>query len=111
MSCELLHWLEEFYARHCDGDWEHSYGFKIDNIDNPGWMIEFDLADTKLSLVEFPDVNEQRSELDWVICQKRDDKFIASGGPRNLRELLTRFREWVEANAPPSGSPWIEYNA
>ena len=93
---------------HCDGDWEHAYGFKIENVDNPGWMITFDLADTKLSLCAFDEVNEQRSELDWVICKKKDAQFVGYGGPQNLQELLSRFRAWAEAHHMPGQSVWIE---
>jgi hypothetical protein len=39
--------LEEWYAARCDGDWEHSWGVKIDTLDNPGWTISINLNDTR----------------------------------------------------------------
>ncbi|RRJ95187.1 hypothetical protein Ga0100231_013590 [Opitutaceae bacterium TAV4] len=41
--------LSEWYASQCDGDWEHSYGFKISTLDNPGVAIEIDLFGTRHS--------------------------------------------------------------
>jgi len=29
--------IQDWYRRQCDGDWEHSYGVKIETLDNPGW--------------------------------------------------------------------------
>lgn len=37
-----------WYVRECDDDWEHSYGVKIDTLDNPGWTIAIDLRETSL---------------------------------------------------------------
>lgn len=42
----LIQELERWYIEQCNGDWEHEFGIKIDTLDNPGWMIKIDLADT-----------------------------------------------------------------
>jgi len=104
---DVIAWLQQFYLLHCDGDWEHSYGFSIENIDNPGWLVKFDLADTKLSVAAFSAVDEQRSEFDWVMCSKEADRFVGSGGALNLSEILSIFRQWAEANLKPGESPWL----
>ena len=39
-----LQLLQEWYVAQCDGDWEHSYGVKIDTLDNPGWSLKVDLV-------------------------------------------------------------------
>ena len=39
--------LEEWYARQCNGDWEHHYGVRVETIDNPGWRVRIDLAETR----------------------------------------------------------------
>ena len=31
---DLLIWLQNWNQNHCDGDWEHLYGVKIDTLDN-----------------------------------------------------------------------------
>jgi len=40
--------LQKWYFAQCDGDWEHSYGVRIDTVDNPGWTLEIDLVGTNL---------------------------------------------------------------
>jgi hypothetical protein len=106
-SRDILDWLQYFYSRHCDKDWEHSYGFRIDNVDNPGWLVEFDLNDTKLSGFDFKEYNIQRSEIDWIICKKKENKFVGYGGVFNLKEILKVFREWADNSIAPNESVWL----
>jgi hypothetical protein len=101
-----LEWLQRFFGRLCDGDWEHAYGFRIENLDNPGWYLDFDLADTKLAQAVFVEIKEDRSQTDWIMCRKVGDKFDAAGGVYNLNELLGIFRTWVDRHLPPGESPW-----
>lgn len=37
----LLRW----YDAHCDGEWEHRYGFRIETADNPGLIVTLDVAE------------------------------------------------------------------
>lgn len=34
-----VNFLEKFYRRHCNDEWEHLYGITIQTSDNPGWLI------------------------------------------------------------------------
>ena len=43
-----LTWLQSWFLEQCDGEWEHSYGVRVDTLDNPGWSLEIDLAGTAL---------------------------------------------------------------
>lgn len=91
--------LQEWYLSMCNDDWEHTYGVSITNIDNPGWAVKVDLADTYLYDVEFPTVKIQReNEDDWVFCSVKDGQFDACGGPKNLKEILIIFLNWAELN-------------
>ncbi|RYE05864.1 MAG: hypothetical protein EOP33_01210 [Rickettsiaceae bacterium] len=40
----LLTWLENFYLSCCDGDWEHSYGYRIVSTQT-GWVAAFSVED------------------------------------------------------------------
>jgi hypothetical protein len=31
-----LEFIVAWFARHCDGDWEHDLGIRIATLDNPG---------------------------------------------------------------------------
>ena len=99
-----LAWLQTYYQSLCDGEWERQYGFKIENVGNPGWLVEFDLIYTEMEDFHFDAVRIERSETDWVFCDIRDKVFQGSCGATNLVELLAIFRNWVEANALPRSS-------
>jgi hypothetical protein len=95
MSDEL-EWLQEWYIAQCNEDWEHSYGIRIDTLDNPGWRVEIDLSDTSLSEAIAEGVLVERSEHDWIYCEIKDEKFRGSAGPRGLREIISVFRSYVQ---------------
>ncbi|MFT5930929.1 MAG: hypothetical protein ACI93G_000001, partial [Hyphomonas sp.] len=40
--------MPRWYQSQCDGDWEHSFGLKIESLDNPGWSVHVDLEGTSL---------------------------------------------------------------
>ena len=41
-------WIQEWFFSQCNDVWEHSYGIKIDTLDNPGWSVLVDLHGTEL---------------------------------------------------------------
>ena len=45
----MIDWLQSWYEKQCNSDWEHNYGIKIETLDNPGWSITVDLVDTNWS--------------------------------------------------------------
>lgn len=87
--------LQSWYQDHCDGDWEHQQGIKIETLDNPGWSVEIDLAGTEHSKVSFTPIREDRSDDDWVDCRVEKTKFLGRGGPGNLEEVLACFLSWL----------------
>lgn len=101
-------WLQEFFLRLCDGDWEHGEGFKIESLDNPGWWVEFSLEDTKLLAKNFERVRIERSTTDWLDYWLEGSKFRGTCGPGNLDELLAAFRAWVDRNLSACESPWAD---
>ena len=90
-----LSWLQQWYEDQCDGDWEHEWGVRIATLDNPGWWVRVDLAETPLTGRTYARTHVRRSESDWVMTQVSDDVFQASCGPLNLAEALRLFREWA----------------
>jgi Immunity protein 53 len=46
--------LQRWYLSHCNGDWEHTYGVTMENIDNPGWTLTVQLAETTVQDAEIP---------------------------------------------------------
>lgn len=92
--------LQSWYLQQCNGDWEHESGIRIETIDNPGWFLRVDLEGTSSSRADFNPIQVQRTELDWVQCRVRAQRFEGFGGPSNLEELILVFLDWVEATHP-----------
>lgn len=91
-----LSWLQAWYASQCNGDWEHSYGVTIETLDNPGWRLTVDLADTALTGRGFVRKELHRSEHDWLTAWVDEDRFEAACGPLNLGEAIHEFRVFAE---------------
>ena len=89
--------LSSWYSLQCDGDWEHTYGIKIETLDNPGWSVKIDLTDTALAEEPF---QEHQSEYDhdvrWVRCWKVGAEFRAACGPEQLEVAIQVFLAWAE---------------
>ena len=83
--------LQAWYRAQCDGDWEHSYGVKIETLDNPGWLVTIDLTDTPWERLSQPREVIRRSDADWVQSEVVEGKFIGCGGVGNLGEVLELF--------------------
>ncbi|MES2582083.1 MAG: immunity 53 family protein [Pseudomonadota bacterium] len=101
---DVLTRLQQWYFANCDGDWEHTYGVHIENIDNPGWLLAVQLTHTYLEAVAFSEVKVQRaSENDWLQCRVEDREFKGACGPLNLEELLSVFLKWADENIGSAG--------
>lgn len=101
----LFERLQDWYKLHCDGDWEHTYGIKIETMDNLGWYISVDLTGTLLEEVEFLPVligtSESKDEF-WVDCKKEDEIFIGMGSADSLEKLISVFLDWADDNSDAS---------
>lgn len=95
---ETLHRLQQWYHHHCNGDWEHQSGIKIDTLDNPGWSITINLEDTEFENQVFESISIDRSEEDWIVCRLNEKAkiFEGFGGPFNLIELLSIVLNWAD---------------
>ncbi|MGV3539586.1 MAG: immunity 53 family protein [Rufibacter sp.] len=103
MPKELFDRIQDWYRNHCDGEWEHDYGVKISNVDNPGWSVEIDLEDTALEKAQFKRhfVNDENDN-DWLFVEAKDKKFYGSCDTSKLNEVLRIFLdEILPAQADP----------
>ena len=90
---DLLIWLQDWYKSMCDGDWEHVFGVKIDTLDNPGWTVSVNIADTSLENKPFNDIHNYVSDDDWMHCTVKDGKFCGDGDSGKLIHMLEIFRK------------------
>lgn len=105
MNDDNLNWLTSWYLAQCNDDWEHSYGVKIDTLDNPGWTLKVDLRETNLEgrAFEKASVGEPANDLDewkrlgsWWIADVKGTVFEAACGPLDLGRVIGVFRSWAE---------------
>ncbi len=87
----VLKRLQDWYASQCNGDWEHQFGIRIETVDNPGWSVEIDLVETEWQDTAFAEVRTSKNTSDWIICFKRGSRFVGSGDPSKLTDILAYF--------------------
>ena len=93
---------ETWYRDQCNGDREHKHGIAIKTLDNPGWSLSVDVAETSLHGRQLPPVRYEANEVDWYECRIEHDVFRGWGGPSNLHDLVRVFLEWgSSASARP----------
>jgi hypothetical protein len=96
---DALDLLQRWYVAQCDDEWEHSYGVAIETLDNPGWMIRIDLAETALAATSVDWTKRERSEHDWLHWRVEGERFEAACGPRNLNEAIMTFLDLAGVQA------------
>jgi immunity protein 53 of polymorphic toxin system len=96
MDMDPFDWLMSWYQSQCNGDWAHQHGVRIRTIDNPGWSLDVDLAETPYADRTVPQKMIERTEDDWVFVDVKDGCFRARGGPGNLSEMIRIFADFTE---------------
>lgn len=95
----LISWVQNWFLKQCDGDWEHGQKITITNSDNPGWGLTIDLKGTSLENKPFQKIKFEKSENNWYVCKKENSHFSGDGGPTNLINLFFEFKNWVESQS------------
>lgn len=100
--------LQCWYRLNCNGDWEHSYGISIGNIDNPGWSIKIDLKDTSLDeLVYSKSFQSKQDEFDWYDFKTENECMQIFCGPDNLDQVIEIFLDEI---IPLHSNPSFTYD-
>lgn len=109
-DANLLTWLQEWYFAQCgdedtiaetvaDEPYQWAHGITIETLDNPGWAIKIDLANTSLQAKSFNrvevDNDEPEDGNDWYMCHVEDEVFHAHCGPTHLITVIGVFKEWA----------------
>jgi len=92
----ILEWFQNWYQSQCNGDWEHTFGVKINTIDNPGWSIEVNLEETEFENVVIEYKLVEKSENDWYGLSVENSLFKGVGDPSKLNLILEKFKEIIE---------------
>jgi hypothetical protein len=90
-----LDWVQQWYRAQCNGVWEHSFGVKIDTLDNPGWAVTIDLNATPLEHVSMDTVFRDDGPGDWIRLEVKGAQFLGRGDPSKLGAILDAFQRWA----------------
>jgi hypothetical protein len=96
-----LEQLQHWYRAHCDGDWEHQSGISITSLDNPGWSVTIDIAETVLAEAPFAEVRRERGDDDWIRCWVAEGQWRGVGDPLKLGLVLREFLTWARGHVEP----------
>lgn len=94
---DYLEFLASWYSAHCDGEWEHEFGLRIETVDNPGWNLQVDLVGTEMEGRVARSSRRDSEGGSWVIVASDGSLFEASCDPMSLRLAVQAFKEFVEA--------------
>ena len=97
MTDSTLDFLMRWFAAHCDGDWEHDLGIRIETLDNPGWALDVRIEDTELSGLVTDWHRTDDSATEWVHWRSTGMAFEARCGPQDLGRALAAFQSFVES--------------
>ena len=92
-----LKWIQEWYRARLNSEWEEYYGIKIDTLDNPGWIVMIDVAETEYENKVFNPYILNNGENDWIDCKIENGCFIGAGDSSKLLEIVALFRKWIES--------------
>jgi hypothetical protein len=88
--------IQNWYKLNCNGDWEHSYGMKISNLDNPGWDIKIDIQDTALENLDYKkEFQNPNNEFDWYFISSTESTLNMSCGIDNFEQILKIFLDEI----------------
>jgi hypothetical protein len=90
--------LEQWYSDRCNGQWEQSFGIRIDSLDNPGWLAHIALRDTRKQDSELDKVRIDRDRWNWIHYWVENHEFHIACGPTNLSEAMDIFVRWFESD-------------
>lgn len=101
--------LQAWYARQCDGEWEHHHGITVESCDNPGWWVKIDLLGTPLAVRQFDPIAENVDTEDfqlgerWLVCRVAEGVWTGAGDETKLERILENFLSWAESTSNSPG--------
>lgn len=93
----MINWSQTWFNSHCDSNWEHGSGVKIETINNPGWSVQIDMNGTNILLHKQDWELFELSDVSWVEYKVGNNIYFASGDPLQLELLIRVFRMIIES--------------
>jgi hypothetical protein len=99
MRAETFEQLQSWFAKQCNGEWEHDHGISVQSTDNPGWWVKISVSGTAVEGKPFRDVKRGDLSMDpqapWLHCYVEGNTFNGAGDVTTLGEILGIFLEWA----------------
>ncbi len=96
MQRNNLEWLDNWYQRQCNGEWEHQHGMYLQPLEGWGWHLTINLEGTSAVNARPQQVRLDTTGGDWIACSIGADRFEGAGDPLRLEQIIGVFRQWVE---------------
>ena len=90
-----VEFLQSWYQAQASGEWERAHGVTIETLDTPAWMVTIDLAGTALDRRPMAAIQDERSEVDWLLCEVEHNQFCGQGDSQKLLAILEIFQRWA----------------
>jgi len=100
MNISSVEWLQNWFQNECNGDWEHTFGIKIETLDNPGWLVKIDLSETDYENIVLDTGYFESNNEDWYHIKIEKSIFNGVGDLSKLEFLLNEFRSIIERYHP-----------
>ena len=94
-----LEWLDDWYQRQCNGEWEHTRGVRLKSLDDPGWHLTINLAGTSAVNARPQQLRMDAQNGGWLTCSIAGECFEGAGDSRKLEQIIGVFRQWVETGS------------
>jgi hypothetical protein len=88
--------IAKWYSEHCNGEWEHEFGFRISTLDNPGWYIEVDIQRTELEGRLSGRCAVSDASDSWLQHWSDGKTLGVACGPKGLRSGLAYIAEFLK---------------
>ncbi len=99
-----LRQLQAWFKSHCDGDWEHGNGVRIETLDNSGWSVSINLDGTDSEDGTFVEVvDSYNHDTNWI-------RLLALLGIRSIALVSGTegaARKWREALETSAQGPTV----
>lgn len=89
--------LQSWFRSQCDGEWEHDCGIELSTLDNPGWRLQVNLANTSLQNFSFAAHQDRDDDAtEWLRAWRDATTFHAACGPTRLEDAIRLFLDWAQ---------------
>jgi hypothetical protein len=108
MNDKMLNWLQNWIFKNYNENYIKNSMFFLRNIGNPGWAITLQLEDSIYENKKFNEIEIERTDNNWCYYSVKKKELYLAGGPLNLNEILSYFKNFIEEKKEINDQNFIE---